>query len=218
MFKCDKKFFLNFNKKIKFSEVIPNCINVVSFQNEVQKNRKLKIINSPKTIIMVARLDEIKDQETLLKAYAKINQKFRLILVGDGNKREYLEGVASELGLNIKRIFKGSKTDIPAILAEADIFAFSTTLSEGFGIALIEAMAAKLPIIATDVPACREVLDNGKAGILIPVGRVDLWVNALNQLISSSTIHDHYVKKSIQNLKKYDVKTVKNKWFQLFKE
>ena len=47
--------FLNFNKKIKFSEVIPNCINVVSFQNEVQKNRKLKIINSPKTIIM-ARL------------------------------------------------------------------------------------------------------------------------------------------------------------------
>ena len=54
------------------------------------------------------------------------------------------------------------------MLAEADIFAFSTTLSEGFGIALIEAMAARLPIIATDVPACREVLDNGKAGILIP--------------------------------------------------
>ena len=70
----------------------------------------------------------------------------------------------------------------------------------------------------TDVPACREVLDNGKAGILIPVGRVDLWTNALNQIISSSTKRDYYIEKSIQNLKKYDVKNVKNKWFNLFKE
>ncbi len=209
--------FLNFNNKIKFCEVIPNCINVKSFQNEVQEKRKFRKISSTKTIIMVARLDEIKDQETLLKAYAKIHKKCNLILVGDGNKRKYLEGIASELGLNIKKIFIGSKLDIPAILAEADIFAFSTTLSEGFGIALIEAMAARMPIIATDVPACREVLDNGKAAILIPVGRVDLWANALNQIISSSTMRDYYIEQSIQNLKKYDVKIIKNKWINLFK-
>ena len=104
------------------------------------------------------------------------------------------------------------------MLAEADIFAFSTTLSEGFGIALIEAMAARLPIIATDVPACREVLDNGKAGILVPEGRVDLWIDALNQIMSSSTKSNYYIEKSIQNLKKYDVKIVKNKWLNLFKE
>ena len=216
--KAIRDSFLNLNKKIKFSMVIPNCINVKNFQNEVQKNRKFRKINSTKTIIMVARLDEIKDQETLLKAYAKIHKKCNLILVGDGNKRAYLEGIASDLGLNIKKIFLGSKLDIPFMLAKADIFAFSTTLSEGFGIALIEAMAAKLPIIATDVPACREVLDNGKAGILNPAGRVDLWINALNELISSSSKRDYYIKKSIQNLKKYDVNNVKNKWASLFKE
>ena len=210
--------FLNFNKKIKFCKVIPNCINVKNFQNEVQKNKKLRKNSSSKTIMMVARLDEIKDQETLLKPYAKIYKKCNLILVGDGNKRLYLEGIASELGLNIKKIFIGSKLDIPGILAEADIFAFSTTLAEGFGIALIEAMAAKLPIIATDVPACREVLDDGNAGILIPLGRVDLWINALNQLISSPTKRDYYIEKSIQNLKKYDVNIVKNKWRSLFEE
>ncbi len=208
--------FLNFNKKIKFSKVIPNCINVKSFQNEVQKKRKFRKINSLKTIIMVARLDEIKDQETLLKAYAKIHKKCNLILIGDGNKRAYLEGLALELGLNIKKIFIGSILDIPSKLAEADIFAFSTTLSEGFGIALIEAMAARLPIIASDVPACREVLDNGKAGILIPIGRVDLWINALNEIISSNTKQNYYIEKSVQNLKKYDVKIVKNKWLSLF--
>ena len=79
-------------------------------------------------------------------------------------------------------------------------------------------MAAKLPIIATDVPACREVLDNGNAGILIPLGRVDLWINALDQIISSSSKRDYYINKSIQNLRKYDVKNVKNKWANLFKE
>ena len=79
-------------------------------------------------------------------------------------------------------------------------------------------MAAGLPIIASDVPACREVLDNGKAGMLIPLGRVDLWINALNKIISSSTKRDYYIEKSIQNLKKYDVKIVKDKWFSLFKE
>ena len=62
-------------------------------------------------------------------------------------------------------------------------------------------MAARLPIVTTDVPACREVLDDGKAGILIPVGRVDLWIKALNQIISSSTKRDFYIDKSIQNLK-----------------
>ena len=94
---------------------------------------------------------------------------------------------------------------------------FSTTSLEGFGIALIEAMAAGLPIIATDVPACREVLDDGKAGILIPVGRIDLWIKALNKLISSSNKRDFYIEKSIQNLKKYDIKLVKQKWINLFK-
>ena len=212
-----KESFLNFNKRIKFCEVIPNCIDAKSFHDEVQINRKFRKKNSTQTIIMVARLDEIKDQETLLKAYSKIQKKCNLILVGDGNKRAYLEGIASELGLNVKKIFVGSKLDIPAMLAAADIFAFSTTSLEGFGIALIEAMAARLPIIATDVPACREVLDDGKAGILIPVGRVDLWINALNQVISSSTTKDLYIEKSIQNLKKYDVKDVKNKWSSVFK-
>ena len=79
-------------------------------------------------------------------------------------------------------------------------------------------MAAKLPIIATDVPACREVLDNGKAGILIPLGRSDLWMKALNQIISSSSKRDYYINKSIQNLKKYDVNNVKNKWAGLFNQ
>ncbi len=51
-----------------------------------------------------------------------------------------------------------------------DVFVFSTTAEEGLGIALIEAMAAGVPVVASDVPACREVLDNGALGVLVPPG------------------------------------------------
>ena len=109
-----------------------------------------------------------------------------------------------------------SRSDIPKLLANADIFALSTTAEEGFGIVLIEAMAAGLPIIATDVPACREVLDNGKAGILVPSKRVDIWIKEIRGLLDSKKIRDLYKKKSIQNLKNYDLKNIELKWENLF--
>jgi glycosyltransferase involved in cell wall biosynthesis len=66
-----------------------------------------------------------------------------------------------------------------------DVFAFSTSRDEGFGIALIEAMAAGLPVIASDVPACREVLGDGAAGILVPAGEPAPLAQALRSLLGS---------------------------------
>ena len=165
---------------------------------------------------MVARMDHIKDQETLIKAYSKIKDKCKLVLVGNGKKKKKLERLAMKLNLDYKTIFLDSRNDIPKLLANADIFALSTTAEEGFGIVLIEAMAAGLPIIATDVPACREVLDNGKAGILVPSKRVDIWIKEISGLLDSKKIRDLYKKKSIQNLKNYDLKNIKLKWENLF--
>ena len=206
---------MKIDKKIKFCNVIPNCIDVKNFQKEVKiiKNRK---INKLKTIIMIARLDNIKDQETLIKAYSKVDKKCKLVLVGDGKKKAKLEQMALNLDLDPKEIFIGSRNDIPNILASADIFALSTTEAEGFGIVIIEAMAAGLPIIASDVSACREVLDNGNAGILVPIGRVDLWTKEIKNLLSSKKLRDYYINKSINNLQKYDSKNVILKWENVF--
>ena len=167
---------------------------------------------------MIAILDRIKDQETLLRAYSRIKNKCNLLLVGDGERRQELEKISIQLGLNPKKIFLGSRLDIPFLLANADIFALSTTENEGIGIVLIEAMAAGLPIIATDVPACREVLDNGKAGILIPPKNVDIWIREIKRLINSQNQIKYYQNKSFHNLVKYDIRNVKKKWKELFKK
>ena len=82
-------------------------------------------------------------------------------------------------------VFWGPRSDVPELLGQMDVFAFSTTRDEGFGIALIEAMAAGLPVVASDVPACREVLDDGAAGILVPAGDPAPLAQAIGALLSS---------------------------------
>lgn len=211
-----RKSYTRIDKNIKFDALIPNCIDKEYIQKEIQIIKKKKKLNRLKTIIMIARMDKIKDQETLIKAYAKIQDKCNLVLVGDGERREKLEQIAIKHGLDPRKIFLGSRLDVPTLLAKADIFALSTTQDEGFGIVLIEAMAAGLPIIATDVPACREVLDNGSAGILIPPQRVDIWIKEIKELISCQNKLDYYKKKSSQNLEKYDIRNVKIYWNNLF--
>ena len=72
---------------------------------------------------------------------------------------------------------------------------FPLTESEGFGIVLIEAMAANLPIIASDVSACREVLLDGKAGLLVPPRDIKSWTNNLKKLMKNLLIGSKLTKK-----------------------
>ena len=60
------------------------------------------------------------------------------------------------------------RRDVPELVGQLDLFVFATTPDEGLGIALIEAMAAGVPVVASDVGACREVLDDGALGLLVP--------------------------------------------------
>ena len=135
---------------------------------------------------MVARLDPIKDQATLIRAFAALARelpKAELWLVGDGQEEAGLRRLAETEGAAARVVFWGRRADIPELLGQMDVCAFSTTRSEGFGIALIEAMAAGLPVVASDVPACREVLADGDAGTLVPAGNPAALAAALRPLL-----------------------------------
>jgi glycosyltransferase involved in cell wall biosynthesis len=121
--------------------------------------------------IMVATLERHKDHATVLQAARLVRKSepaFRLILAGDGSLRAQLEDETAQLGLKDAIVFLGARTDVPELLGRADLFVFSTTPDEGWGTVLLEAMAAGLPVVASDVPACREVLAGGKYGTLVP--------------------------------------------------
>ena len=74
------------------------------------------------------------------------------------------------LGLEGSVTFLGPRRDVPALLGQCEVFVFSTTRQEGLGTVLIEAMAAGLAIVASDVPACRELLGDGRWGRLVTAG------------------------------------------------
>ena len=75
--------------------------------------------------------------------------------------------------------------DVPELLSQCDVFAFQALRDEGFGIALAEAMAARLPIVATDVGACREVLEGGRCGLLVAEQSPQAMADGILQLLDN---------------------------------
>lgn len=207
---------ININNE-KFSIIYNSC--------DINKIKKISHLSrlgyksqKVKNIVMISRLDRIKDQETLIKAFAKLKyDNWHLKIVGKGPKLDDLKDLSLKLNLKPDEIFLGPTKDIAKLLGETEIFAFSTTEAEGFGKVLIEAMAANVPIIASDVSACREVLLEGKAGILVEPGNIQSWEKNLKKLIENSS----YRAKLTQNLGKlvkiYDSKDIAIKWEKLLK-
>lgn len=144
-----------------------------------------------RVIGMVARLDPIKDHATLIDAFAALpasitGQRLTLRLIGDGVLRGELEEYVRAKGISDRVIFAGACSDIPTELGRMDVFVLSTTRDEGFGVVLIEALAASVPIIASDVPATREVLAGG-LGLLVPAADPVALQTALKSVLFTGT-------------------------------
>ena len=134
---------------------------------------------------MVARFVPQKDHLTLLRALARIEEPFRLTLVGDGPTRAEVEQKAAELGLTSKLEFLGARHDIDELLADSDAFVLSTNW-EGFPLTIIEAMRTGLPVIATDVDGVKEAVIDGATGFLVPRGEDAVLSGLLRLLLQSS--------------------------------
>jgi glycosyltransferase involved in cell wall biosynthesis len=117
----------------------------------------------------IGRLDWMKDHATLIGALAALALPgARLEIVGEGEDRGRLAALAAELGVADRVALEGHRTDIGTALGGWDLFVFATTHFEGLPNVLVEAMAAGVPIVCTDVGPCREVLADGRAGVLVP--------------------------------------------------
>lgn len=119
----------------------------------------------------VGRMSPVKDYKTLIYAFEKalkLFPKLKLLLVGDGPAKEELQVIGETLGIGEKIIFTGSRNDVDKLYPCMDMFVL-TSLSEGMSNVILEAMASRLPVIATDVGNNNELIDNGKTGFLVPV-------------------------------------------------
>ena len=102
---------------------------------------------------------------------------------------EDLRGHAAELGVADRVVFTGHRTDVPDLLAALDVFCISS-LYEGTPLALFEAMAAGRAVVSTAVDGCREVLEDGVTGLLVPPGDAGLREALGRQAFGASRAYD----------------------------
>jgi glycosyltransferase involved in cell wall biosynthesis len=150
----------------------------------------------------VARLVWQKDHATLLKAfaiYSPKNPKARLILIGDGPLRNQLLELARELGILDSVVFVGKVSNVREHLQLLDVFVLSS-ITEGFGLVLLEAMEAELPIIASKISVIPEVL--GDSGLLFETGNPRDLARMI-ELLEIRQTRDNYSDMSGKKLKEY---------------
>jgi glycosyltransferase involved in cell wall biosynthesis len=136
------------------------------------------------TLITVARLVPWKGIDGLLELITG-RKDWRLFVIGDGPERGYLESLATRLGVSDRAIFTGSlpRRQVFAFMMAAEVFLLNS-LYEGLPHIILEAFAAGLPVVATSAGGIREVVEDGVNGVLIPPGRKDLLLAAVDRLVS----------------------------------
>jgi glycosyltransferase involved in cell wall biosynthesis len=130
----------------------------------------------------VGQLITRKGIDTLIKAFAQMTMtNSRLVLIGEGPQRGEMEILARTLGVTSRVEFLGYRTDRISLLRGFDVFALPSLL-EGIPRCLMEAMAAGVPIVATDIPGCRELIEPDLSGILVPPGNDTELASAMKRL------------------------------------
>ncbi|MGH9357094.1 MAG: glycosyltransferase, partial [Terriglobia bacterium] len=168
-------------RKIK---VIPNALPEEAF---VAEPPALPRTGSILRAGMIARMNNpVKDYPAFLHAAARVAAKHanvEFLLVGDGPLRPQLQEMAKALGIEKQLRFLGDRRDIPAVLASMDISVL-TSRSESLSNAIIESMAAGLPVIATRVGGNPELVRDGETGFLVPPGDTASLADALERLLT----------------------------------
>ncbi|HSW45296.1 MAG TPA: glycosyltransferase, partial [Phycisphaerae bacterium] len=122
-------------------------------------------------LIWTGRLDPVKGFEEMLEAFALVVERVpaTLVLVGEGAYRPTVERLIRDRRLDKQVLLMGRRQDVAGLLRSADLFLFCSR-TEGLPNALLEAMAAGLPIVATDVPGCRDLIQDGLTGYVAVSG------------------------------------------------
>lgn len=173
--------------------VIHNGIDIEKFSRyEEKSNFEIKLRTGKDTLVIgsVGRLHRQKGYEYLIKGSKAILEKFphiKFVLIGDGELRNSLESLCQKIGVYNSFQFLGNQKNIPELLTQIDIFVLPS-LWEGLPLVLLEAMAARKPIVATEVNGITEIIESEKEGLLIPPKDSEALSLALIRLLENDAL------------------------------
>ncbi len=175
----------------EYTQTVINGIDVERFSQEVDATglrKDLGLGENDYVVGTVARLDPIKDQKTMIRAFGRLRRRAghaHLLLVGDGPSRGELEALVRAEGLEECVHFAGVQNDVVPYLKLMDVFALSS-VSEGIPLVILEAMAAGIPVVSTAVGGVPEIVTDGKTGRLVPAEDVEAFGRILVELFEDA--------------------------------
>ncbi|NQY43645.1 MAG: glycosyltransferase [Legionellales bacterium] len=180
------------------TQIVPNGIDLARFTlvpKPYPKNNKLFKLG------MVGRLVAQKDIVTLIKLMPYLDNNFELHLAGDGCLRESFELLSNRLNLHHRVIFHGQVNDVNKFLLSLDVY-IQSSFEEGFGLAVVEAMASGLPCLASNVNGLNGVID---FEYLFEVGDIQCLVGKINDFRNSVQLYDRAARYSVVQARKFSI-------------
>lgn len=190
-------------------EVIPNFIELELYHTANDCSRSLISQEGERIITHISNFRKVKRIPDIIQIFNLIQQKIpaKLLMVGEGPEKEQAEKLCKKLGIDSKVIFFGNSNEIEKILCVTDLFLLPSE-TESFGLAALEAMAHKVPVISSNAGGLPEVNVNGFSGYLSNVGDVeDMANNALKILADDQTLQ-LFRKGAYEQASKFDIKKV----------
>jgi 1,2-diacylglycerol 3-alpha-glucosyltransferase len=200
--------------------VIPTGIDLEAYRtadrNKIRRKRKWE---KDTVMISVGRLAPEKNWTTLIHAAALVLKeypRFRLVLIGDGQERKELEGLARELGIRRRVTFTGALpfSEIPAYMKAADLFGFAS-VTETQGLATLEAMAARLPVVAVDASGTRDILKHGKQGYLVE-NTAEALAAAIKKLLSNPARMKQFAEAAHKKAQSFNIERLADKLLDVY--
>ncbi len=175
--------------------IVPNGIDLKRFDGHPGPGGTRPVTDPPlpagrRLVVQVANVMPDKDYPTLIAAAAKlaaVRSDVHFVFVGRGTDSPAMARTVRQAGLDGAVTLAGHRDDVPNILAAAGAFVLSSR-SESFGMAVVEAMAAGLPVIVSDLPAFRELLADGREGLKVPPGDPEALAGAIARVLDDASL------------------------------
>ena len=205
--KNDTMSLFNITNDIK---VIYNFIDFNRFK-KINKDHFKKIIapNGEKILVHTSNFRKVKRVEDVIFTFKKVYEKIpcKLLLIGDGPERQYMEELCRQIGLCDEIRFLGKQDAVEELLAIADLFIIPSG-NESFGLSALEAMACEVPVISSNVGGLPEVNIHGETGFLCDVGDVESMAKYAIMLLSDEELLEKFRKNALAQAQRFDIDNI----------